>query len=460
VIIKQKAKIEMDMPKINFDASQIKKVFSRLTFIRNYSSYILPLVLIAVAVILFVVNRLMSGGLKNKIQKESIQLGRSINSYLPQEISSRQWRVEKQYQDKLEADANSISALERQTTQRELLSYNLFPEPTDTSSLIFEQYGRKYRQSIEDLITSYRARGCPTPMEIARAVRQFRPGGSEVAVSPSYIRNINLSSMNKAELMIVDELCLEAARKASFYVEPYDVAGYEYWGMEPTRDVSGDVKGVVSGGEVYQYRSIEQSVQACWYWQLGYWIIEDVFKTIGAMNRQCDNVMDCPVKRLMEISFVSEDASVSAQAGVLSRAPEYVRQEENKETTAVHTGHSSNDKIDVVHFRIVVIIDPQSALGFMEELCSVKEHTFRGWSGDQPSQNFLHNQITVLEVNINPININTDGMIGSEADHQFYRYGDDGVSEMELLCEYIFEKAGYDKIEPETVKNQPIQENL
>lgn len=441
----------MDMPKIKIDVSQVKKVLGKLTFVRNYSSFILPLFLTVVVLILLAVNKVMSSGLKSKIQKESVQLGRSIHDYLPQEISSRQWRVEKKYQDSIEADANAISALEKQTTERELLSYGLFPQPTDTSALIFEQYGRKYRQGIEDLIARYGARGCPTPMEIAKAVQQSRPVDSEVTDSFSYVANVRSGSMDRAERMIVDELCLEAARKAKFYVEPYDIAGYEYWGMKRSGDAT--------GGEVYKYLSIGQSVQACWYWQLGYWIIEDVIKTIGAMNSQCDNVIDCPVKRLTAISFVSDSTDVLTQRANLSKAPKYIGQDD-EEASIVHTAHISNDKIDVVYFKMTAIVDPQAVLGFMEGLCSAKEHTFRGWSGDQPPQNFLHNQITVLEVNINPVNINTGRIKGAGDSHRLYRYGNDAVSEMELLCEYIFEKAGYDEIKPETIKEQIVQEDL
>jgi hypothetical protein len=445
----------MDMPKITIDTSKIKNALSRLTFIRNYSAYILPLVLIAVAGILFIVSRVMSSGLKSRIQKESIQLGRSVQTFIPQDISSRQWQVEKRYQDSLEADANGISNLMKQMTQRELLSYGLFPEPKDTSALIFEQYGQKYRQGIENLITLYGARGCPTPMEIAKALQQSRPGGPEPMDSFSDAvgdagAGYSAKDMDKAERMIVNELCREAARKANFYVEPLDIAGYEYWGKKPSGDVS--------GGEVYRYRSIGQSVQVCWYWQLGYWIIEDVFKTIGAMNSQCNNVMDCPVKRLMQVSFVSGSKSFALQTEDVTGAPRYIRQSDEEET-AVHTGRISNDEIDVVHFKISVIIDPQVVLGFMDELCSAKEHMFKGWSGDQSPQKFLHNQITVLEVNINPVNINADRMSDSSGSHQWYYYGDDAVVEMELLCEYIFERAGYDEIKPEIIKNQASQEN-
>ena len=33
-----------------------------------------------------------------------------------------------------------------------------------------------------------------------------------------------------------------------------------------------------------------------------------------------------------------------------------------------------------------------------------------------------------------------------------YRYGQDAVVELDLICEYLFEKAGYEAIVPEAIK--------
>jgi len=114
--------------------------------------------------------------------------------------------------------------------------------------------------------------------------------------------------------------------------------------------------------------------------------------------------------------------------------------------------------MDIVQFELVVLIDSRSVLPFMDELCSAKEHTFKGWSAEQPVQKFRHNQITVLEVNVNPVNLDTGGGTFSSKGHQLYRYGDEAVVEMKLICEYIFERAGYDEVKPEFVKNPPVEE--
>jgi hypothetical protein len=94
----------------------------------------------------------------------------------------------------------------------------------------------------------------------------------------------------------------------------------------------------------------------------------------------------------------------------------------------------------------------------MNELCSAKEHTFKRWSGAEPVQIFRHNQITVLETNINPVIVNAVTTRTGASGHELYRYGDDAVVEVELVCEYIFERVGYDEIKPEFIKNLVIEE--
>jgi hypothetical protein len=437
------------------DMSRIKNAFSGLVFIRNYSAYILPVVLTVVALGLMGVSSLISKGLRGKVEGGSVELGNSVKALGLQGISARQWQVEKQYQDTLDADANGMSRLLRQTTQRELLSYKLFPEPKDTSILIFEQFGQKYRSSIEELIVNYGARGCPTSAEIEKAVLQTRSEGSGLTDASGGYRGLggdmrgssfSIGGMDKVERMIIDELCHVAARKASFYASPLDIAGYEYWGKSPAGEGMSKIP-------VFTYRSIQQSVEACWYWQLGYWIIEDVFETIGAMNSSCDNVMGCPVKRLMRINF---GLGADDSAG-MSAPPSYVRTLDEGLTLG-HTGRVCDEQMDIVQFELLVLVDSRFVLPFMDELCSAKEHTFKGWSGDGPVQQFKHNQITVLEVNVDPVNLDTGSGTFSGKGHQLYRYGDEAVVEMKLICEYIFERAGYDEIKPELIENPSAEE--
>ncbi len=438
------------------DMSKIKSVLGKLGFLKSYSAYILPLVMLSVASGLLIVSGFVSRGLKSKIEKGSVKLGKTVKNYSTQRVPSKQWQVEKEFQDALEADANAVAKLLRQSSQRELLSYKLFPETTDTSVLIFEEFGQFYQEAVENLINKYGARECPSETEINKALEQTRSdstrstGRSGRGSSSRRSRSFSSRNLDKVEQMIVDELCRVAAAGASFYAGPLDIAGYRYWSKE-----------VVTEGEmeedVYAYQSIQQSVEACWYWQLGYWIVEDVFKTIAAMNSGPGDVMDFPVKRLMEVSFGSGEGTRLGSTGSTSARPRYVTSND-KGLTASYTARISDERWDIIHFKVIILMKSRSVLPFMNELCSAKEHTFKRWSGAEPVQTFRHNQITVLETNINPVIVNTVTTRTGASGHELYRYGDDAVVKVELVCEYIFERVGYDEIKPEFIKNPVIEE--
>ncbi len=433
------------------DMSKIKSVLGKLGFLKSYSAYILPVVLLLVASGLLTVSGFVSMGLKSKIEKGSVKLGKTVKNYSTQRVPSKQWQIEKEFQDELEADANAVAKLLRQSSQRELLSYKLFPETTDTSVLIFEEFGQFYQEAVENLINKYGARECPSQTEINKALEQTRSTGrSGRDLSSRRSRSFSSRNLDKVEQMIVDELCRVAAAGASFYAGPLDIAGYRYWSKEATTE--GEME-----EDVYAYQSIQQSVKACWYWQLGYWIVEDVFKTIAAMNSGPGDVMDFPVKRLMEVSFGSGEGTRLGSTGSTSVRPRYVTSND-KGLTASYTARISDERWDIVHFKVIVLMKSRSVLPFMNELCSAKEHTFKRWSGAEPVQIFRHNQITVLETNINPVIVNAVTTRTGASGHELYRYGDDAVVEVELVCEYIFERVGYDEIKPEFIKNLVIEE--
>jgi len=109
------------------------------------------------------------------------------------------------------------------------------------------------------------------------------------------------------------------------------------------------------------------------------------------------------------------------------------------------TARYCNDDTDVIHFKVVVIVSTKAVLPFMQQLCSAKEHKFAGFSGNEQEQIYKRNQITILESKMRSINREAQR-------HRLYRYSDEAVVEMDLICEYIFNKAGYEEIKPESVK--------
>lgn len=81
----------------------------------------------------------------------------------------------------------------------------------------------------------------------------------------------------------------------------------------------------------------------------------------------------------------------------------------------------------------------------MLQLCTAREHKFMGFSGKDAPAVFKHNQITILDSKMSPI-------IRESEEHQLYRYGNDAVVKLVLVCEYVFNKSGYDAIKPESIK--------
>ena len=443
----------MNMP--NF-----KDILQKLSVFKNNLSLLVPVIITLVSVLLFVPTQLMSSKLKKDVEQESINNGgRRIKNLEKSAVSRQQYEMEAERQKAHAADANEIAQLAKQSTQRELLSYDIFPAPNPNgfSGLIFQQYGQNYRSGIDKMILSVNGRDCPTDAEIQRGLensssRNRMRGGGISMMSSSRGSGMNLygSSMmfGNIDRMIVDEMCKDRAKSISVYVNPADISGYEYWA-----NYKYDVKQ-------------EDAIQDCFYHQLGYWIIDDIFQTINTMNSGHDNVLTAPAKRFMGITFTmglkrprsgGGGAFRSGRRGVQKKQqedadrPAYVRTAAPGLSESCTGRYCSND-IDVTHFNFSVIVSTKSVLPFMKELCSVKEHQFRGYPDPnqpeqtfQPVQTFKHNQITVLESKIGSINPN-------DQTHRYYSYGDESVVSLDLICEYIFDVKGYDVLIPEPVK--------
>jgi hypothetical protein len=251
-----------------------------------------------------------------------------------------------------------------------------------------------------------------------------------------------MATATGVEATIRDEICLSRAKSISVYINPIDLAGYNYWG-----DYKYDVQ-------------LEEAIQDCWYYQLGYWIIEDVLSTVGATNAGSKQVFTSPVKRLMYVclgedrtgvytgtSSIRRQAVPTATIKSQSPRPSYLDPQKGEGFAAEpHTGRLGDEDVDVMHFSLSVIIEIDSILPFMKELCSAKKHQFKGFHEELPEpQTFVHNQITILSSGFYSFE-------NSEPFHFLYRYGKNPAVELELVCEYIFNKQAYEKIKPEEVK--------
>jgi len=447
------------------NAPDIKDILKKLSVLKNNVSLLASIIIVIIAALLFIPTKLMSDRLTKRVETESLGMGRKVSSAISNPVSKDMPEKQAAYLSVYGNDANQVTLLALQSTERELLSYKIFPDPNDDSILLFQEFGQDYQKGIDTMFEKLKARDCPTTDELQRGLQTLtgsRRGmgvgmGMGVGVSMqatprrTSMRDLGLSvtRMDDASFTIVDGICESRAREAGVYGTPLDIAGYSFW-------------------REYKYSGVkkEDALKTCWYYQLAYWVIEDVVDTISTANAGHESLLGAPVKRLKQLTFtmgLKKASKVGKKGGAIIRGmsarkkkdvesdrPSYIMAIEEGLTESC-TGRLTDDKIDVIHFNFTVIIEAKSLLPFMKTLCSAKTHTFQGWWGKKAPQQFKHNQITILETSTS--SIDADG-----PEHARYRYGKEKVVEFDVICEYIFNKQAYDPIKPEIVKNPPAEE--
>ena len=386
-----------------------------MDFIKKNMAIIVPAAIAIAAILLFVPTSIIRGKIRKNLDS-SVSQARSIESMIKTTTSARQSEIVQKYQDEHQQDANDIADLARQSSQRQLLSYKIFPDPNEISQQIFGQFERNYTKAIEDLILKdLGALDAPTDAEIQQA-----SGSSEMSLK----RRGRDETDQDAKITAL--IYKKRAETVPVYAHPKVLGGYDFW-------------------KDWKYEGTKLSTQDCWYCQIAYWIHKDVIDTITAINAGSDSVLTSPVKRLLGSGFQSSDATEQSRGGVGS-LPSYV-EELTDGISPIWTGRKGDDDIDVVHFSIAVVVRSKDTLRFMQELCSEKQHYFSGYTGGEQRQEYRHNQITILQSDIETIERDS-------VEHKRYLYGDDAVVRLNLVCEYIFNRAGYDKIKPESIKEQ------
>ena len=423
------------------DIPQFKDVIQKLSVFKRHSSLLVPIIIGLVGALLFVPAQLINSNLKAQMSEESVMQGsRQISSLRENTPASDQWKVEKERQQAYQSDANQISLLAKELSQRQLLSDKIFPEPKDTSILLFKEFGQWFRSGVDEHIKGINAGECPTKAELDRSL-----GG----LSSGFRRGSRLrrGALSGAGTEIIDALCRSKAESSSVYINPITLSGYAFW-------------------DEYQYAGTPHAVKDCWFHQLAYWIIEDIIDTIDAMNSGSNSVFESPVKRLRSIWFTSDESvfgrlvkttlrgpSTRSTARIIRDVPTYVLTIQDG-LTLPWTSRVCNDDIDVVHFNVRVVVSTKAVLRFMQQLCSAKRHIVRESGGQIQGPRYAkHNQITILESKIKPI-VRQVGL------HENYRYGEDAVVELDLICEYVFSKKGYDDIKPVSVKKSQIIQTM
>ncbi len=428
----------MKAPNINMG-----EILKKLSFLRNNLGLLVPIVIAVVALLLFIPTRILSGKLRATVGKVSVATGQQIAKLTKDIQEAAPADSLEGYINAYTQDVNQIDAMMAQAVYRELLRYDVFRDTNETSVVLFERFGQRYRSGVEAIVEALQAGVCPTDAEIGAAlataprlgVDGMRGGmydrGSRGPTASRTGQQWSFQAMTEVERGIFDEICTGKAKAAKVYATPADIAGYAYW-------------------DEWKFEDRDKAYRECWYWQMGYWIIEDVATTIRTMNADSQNILVAPVKRLMNVGFQLKESGMGmyGRRGRRSKGEEYPTYviDSTKALATPCTGRFSDDNIDVVHFDVRVLVDESQVLSFIEALCSAKEHKYMGFDGKQREQTYQHNQITVLESNVTPIE-------SMSISHQNYRYGRNPAIELHLICEYVLPKIpAYEDIKPKQVK--------
>jgi hypothetical protein len=411
-----------------------------LTSLKKYSSLFPSIGLLLVAGMIFIITLLMGGSVGKKMQ-QSVQASNEIRSKKSQTPSEAEVAEKERYYQKYIEDASRVEALAIKTSLRELICYNpvIFPEPVDKSTQIYDKFGSQYRDAIEKLMKRIGAKDAPSEAEIRSRTGQTGPAGGEGGF---YSPRAGASGPQNA---MVDAFCLQRADEIPVYANPESFNWYGFW-------------------EKYAYKSKDQALMDCWSSQVAYWIYEDVIRTIEVFNAGSDKVSKSPVKRLLGVSFNGPVAIMSTtmsggfegrmgmpgmrnqgQSVQIQDVPAYVKGY-SVFLPVPWTGRMSNEEIDVVHFALSVVVDAKSVSAFMKELCSAKPHTYREkFEQNGKEESASHNQITILQYQ-------HETVIRDNPVHAYYRYGKDATVQMDMVCEYIFNRKAYDVIKPAPIK--------
>ena len=297
------------------------------------------------------------------------------------------------------------------------------------SPLLFEPFRQGYLSGVDAMLKSLNA---GTPARGYGALRRLGGLGLALQEPPQPTANarsnqrLTIRMLPETDRKIVTTVCEDKAKGIKVYASPIDLGGYVFWND-------------------WKFEGWDKAIRDCWYWQMAFWILEDVTTTVRQMNKDSENVLKSPVKRIMGALFTQSRTARSMLGGRSRRVnapkdkqtPTYAVNIKTAMSGSPCTGRFCNETLDVMQFEVHVIVNAADVMHFMQELCGSKTHKFRGWRGDQPEQTFKHNQIAILESHILPVD-------REEPDHGSYEYGPDEVVDMDLICEYVFNKAAFD----------------
>lgn len=429
---------------VNIDLKQLGESLKKINLgaFKKYASLFPSIGLLLAAIVIYAAASLVGRTISKKMDG-SVSTASQLRSVATSVPSEKQARIEEDYVQKNQQDVNAVEMMAINTSRRELVCYSpvIFPKPTDSSGQVYDIFGKQYRTAIEALLERIKAKDAPSNAEIrsATGVAAGTPG-----MGGDMMMGLGTQNQSSSQQAMVDAVCLKRAEEIPVYANPSILSWYGFW-------------------EKSDLASQDESLGKCWSSQVAFWIYEDIIATTEAMNAGSTRIAASPVKRLLGVRFdgpvvaaVRQDNMMGTTATQTPDIPVYVKNSESTAaatatatvsaaspfTSSPLTGRFSNEQLDVVHFAVSVIVDSSLVSSFMKELCSAKTHT---WQEAGKTEAGIHNQITILQFSVEPV-------IRDNPVHSYYRYGKAAVVQLNLVCEYLFYRKGYDAFKPDVVK--------
>jgi len=383
-----------------------------------------------------------------------------------------QWKSQAQ---RAQEDVKGVKKRALDTTRRELIYDKVFPRPRDTVNQItyYEEFAVRYCAQVKKLLRMIKAADRPSQMEEQREREKYyqTPTGGDSAKTTAKKMTASpipgVMEMNIAQPArrgttatdspadkLVEDLRRRRAEELSVYIDLDAFCAYKYWKNKPSA-------------------SLDEMLKNSWFSQLASWIQEDVVLSIQQVNDSSRSVLQNPIKRLIEISFMGDitvnpvgsagdrvGSGAMLRGGALGVAlrnnsentlPGYVMAGSGSARGASNpamgfgdssasiksswTGRSCDGLADVVHFEVAVIVDSTHIVAFTNAMQSKK-------GIGTPNE---RNQITVLNLEIEPVDVLAEEKAG-------YYYGPSSLVVLRIDCEYVFIKSGYEKFMPIPVK--------